>query len=428
MRTSRRSFLGKAASLSAFFIVPRHVLGGPGFLAPSDRISLGFIGTGKQSRSLLRSFLDTDEANIVAAAEVYRAKRQLFIDTAKKYFEGKTDRKYNEIQPYDDFREILSRKDIDAVVISTPDHWHAVHAVMAAEAGKDIYCEKPLSLTIREGRAMVNATRKYKRVFQTGSMQRSWPEFRQTAELIRNGYLGELKSVKVSVGGPPDPYRLTAEPVPDGLLWDSWLGPNQPVAFNHELAPPLSEDVFPRWRYYREFGGGGMTDWGAHMFDIVQWALDKDDSGPVRILPPDGKGNPNLTFVYENGLKVTHEHFGINNAIRFIGSEGQLDVQRRKLETTPASLKDKVIGPSEKHVYKSENHYKDFLAAIRNRTRPICDVEVGHRTASVCTLGNLAYELKRPLDWDPKKEKFKNDTEATARLGRELRPEWKIRL
>lgn len=428
MRTNRRTFLGKAASLSAFFIVPRHVLGGPGYLAPSDRITLGFIGTGKQSRSLLRSFLDTDEVNILAAAEVYKAKRQLFLDTAKKYFDGKTDRKYSEIQPYDDFREILSRKDIDAVVISTPDHWHAVHAVMAAEAGKDIYCEKPLSLTIKEGRAMVNATRKNKRVFQTGSMQRSWPEFRQTAELIRNGYLGELKSVKVSVGGPPEPYRLTAEPIPDGLLWESWLGPNQPVAFNHELAPPLSEDVFPRWRYYKEFGGGGMTDWGAHMFDIVQWALDKDDSGPVRIIPPDGKEHTHLTYVYDDKLKVTHEHFGINNAIRFIGSEGQLDVQRRKLETTPASLKDKVIGPSEKHVYKSENHYKDFLAAIRNRTKPICDVEVGHRTASVCTLGNIAYELKRPLDWDPKKEKFKNDAEATAMLGRELRPEWKIKL
>lgn len=171
-----------------------------------------------------------------------------------------------------------------------------------------------------------------------------------------------------------------------------------------------------------------MTDWGAHMFDIVQWALDKDDSGPVRIIPPDGKEHTHLTYVYDDKLKVTHEHFGINNAIRFIGSEGQLDVQRRKLETTPASLKDKVIGPSEKHVYKSENHYKDFLAAIRNRTKPICDVEVGHRTASVCTLGNIAYELKRPLDWDPKKEKFKNDAEATAMLGRELRPEWKIKL
>jgi predicted dehydrogenase len=323
---------------------------------------------------------------------------------------------------------LLNRKDIDAVVIATPDHWHAAMAVRAAEAGKDIYCEKPLSLTVREGRAMVNAARKHKKVFQTGSMQRSWPEFRQTAELIRNGYIGEVKSIKVNVGAPPIAYNLAEEKLPEGLDWGKWLGPNESVLFNSELAPPTSKDVFPNWRLYREFGGGMVTDWGAHMFDIVQWSLGMDDSGPVEVLAPDGKEIKFLTYKYENGITMTHEKWEWNNAIHFVGTEGEIKVQRKKIETTPISLKDKVIGETEKHVYKSENHYKDFLDAIRNRSKPICDVEVGHRTASVCNIGNIAYRLNRSLKWDPKKEIFTDDKEANALLGRTMNKEWGIKI
>jgi predicted dehydrogenase len=275
---------------------------------------------------------------------------------------------------------------------------------------------------------MVNAARKHKRVFQTGSMQRSWPEFRQTAELIRNGYIGEIKSIKVNVGPPPIPYTLSAEPIPAGLDWSGWLGPNSPVPFNSELAPPITKDVFPNWRLYKGFGGGMVTDWGAHMFDIVQWSLDMDDSGPVEVIAPDGKDYPNLTYKYANGITMTHEKWDWNNAIHFIGTEGELKVQRKKLETTPASLRDKVIGESEKHVYKSEDHYKDFLDAMRNRTKPICDVEIGHRTASVCNIGNIAYQLGRVLQWDPRKESFKNDKEANALLGRSMNKEWGIKI
>ncbi|WP_247232987.1 Gfo/Idh/MocA family protein [Telluribacter sp. SYSU D00476] len=430
---SRRDFVGKAAAAAAgFMIVPRFVLGGKkpdgsSYLPPSDMISLGFIGTGKQGRGLTTSFLSTGEARIVAISEVYKDKAQLTIDKIKEYHTKNPQAGiYSEIPVYNDFRELLARKDVDAVVIATPDHWHAAMAVRAAQAGKDIYCEKPLSLTVREGRAMVDAARKYNRVFQTGSMQRSWPEFRQTAELIRNGYIGDIKSIKVNVGTPPVPYTLSAEPIPQGLDWAAWLGPNQPVPFNSELAPPLSKDVFPNWRLYKEFGGGMVTDWGAHMFDIVQWALDKDNSGPVEILPPNGKDVQNLTFRYDNGITMTHEKWDWNNAIHFIGSEGDLKVQRRKLETTPASLKDKVIGENEKHVYKSENHYKDFFQAMRNRSKPVCDVEVGHRTASVCNIANIAYQLQRPLQWNPKKETFKNDKEANALLGRPMNSEWGI--
>ena len=237
-----------------------------------------------------------------------------------------------------------------------------------------------------------------------------------------------MKSIKVNVGPPPKSYDLPAEPIPEGLDWSAWLGPNQPVTFNSELAPPLSKDVFPNWRNYKEFGGGMVTDWGAHMFDIVQWALNKDDSGPVEVIAPDGKDHPFLTYKYDNGITMTHEKWDWSNAILFTGTEGEIRVQRKKLETTPASLQTKVIGESEKHVYKSENHYKDFLNAMRNRTKPVCDVEIGHRTASVCNIGNIAYQLKRPLQWNPKKEMFKNDKEANELLGRSMNNTWGIKL
>jgi predicted dehydrogenase len=420
-RNSRRQFLKHTAALAAFSIVPRFVLGGNGFVPPSDQLNLGFIGTGRQGNGLKNSFLNTGEIKVVACSDVYAAKSNAFIEGLKKYHVEKALADQPDCTVYSDFRELLASKRVDAVVIATPDHWHGTQAVMACEAGKDVYCEKPLALTIREGRAMVDAARKHKRIIQTGSMQRSWPEFRQAVELIRNGYLGDITTVKVSVGGPPVPYSLPTQNLPEGLNWDAWLGPNEFVGFNTDLAPPLTADFWPRWRLYKEFGGGGMTDWGAHMFDIVQWALDKDDTGPVEIIPPDGKDHPFLTYKYDNGITVTHENFGINNAVRFIGTKGTLDIQRRKLETSDPLLKDRLIQPNEKHVYFSDNHYRDWITAIRNRTMPICDVEVGHRTASVCTLGNIAYELKRPLKWNPVREKFRKDGKANDLLSRKLK-------
>ncbi len=432
---SRRDFMGNTAKvLTGFLILPRYVIGGKSksgilYTAPSDMINLGCIGTGKQGRGLATSFIRTGQTRITAISEVYKAKAQLTIDAIKStYTKNAALGTYSEIPVYNDFRELLARKDVDAVVIATPDHWHAAMAVRAAEAGKDIYCEKPLALTVKEGRAMANATRKHKRVFQTGSMQRSWNEFRQAVELVRNGYIGEIKNIKVNIGAPPKKYDLPAEPIPDGLDWEKWLGPNDPQNFNPELAPPLSKDVFPNWRLYKEFGGGMVTDWGAHMFDIAQWALDMDNSGPIEVTAPDGGEHPFLTYKYANGVIMTHEKWEWNNAVHFFGTEGEIKIARGKLETTPASLKDKVIGETEKHVYKSTDHYKDFLDAMRTRNKPICDVEVGHRTSSVCNIGNIAYELKRKLQWDPKKEVFKNDAEANALLGRPMLNEWKIKL
>jgi Predicted dehydrogenases and related proteins len=259
---SRRYFIKQSATaLAGFIIVPRFVLGGyrpdgSKYIPPSDMISLGFIGCGKQGPLLANSFISTNEIRVVAISEVYKDKAQRMLQKINTSEEKNKQSVNNNIPVYNDFRELLSRKDIDAVIIATPDHWHAAVAVRAAEAGKDIYCEKPLSLTVKEGRAMVNATRKYNRVFQTGNMQRSWEEFRHAVEMVRNGFIGEIKNIKVNVGPPPIPYNLPGEPVPAGLDWTKWLGPNEYKPFNTELAPPLTNDVYPNWRKYKEFGGG----------------------------------------------------------------------------------------------------------------------------------------------------------------------------
>ena len=422
----RRDFLKAGAVLSTFMIVPRRVLGGPGFVAPSDKITLGFIGCGKQSGGLRGNFLNND-AQIVAASDAYRDKLNTFEGAAEKWYADQADKaSYKGVEGYEDFRELLARQDIDAVVIALPDHWHAAAAVKAAEAGKDIYCEKPLSLTVQEGRAMVDATRKHNRVFQTGSMQRSWPEFRQAAQLVQSGAIGEVKRVVVGVGGPPRPWDLQAEPTPEGLNWNAWMGPNTiDRPYNNQLAPTLDAKFWPAWRWIDEFGGGGMTDWGAHMFDIAQWGLGMDDSGPVEVIVS-GKGQDDgLVYKYANGVEMQHDSKN-GNYCQFIGSEGDVWVTRRKIKTTPESLADKPFAKDDYKVYVSENHYKDFLDAIKSRTKPICDVEVGHRTATVCNIGNIAYRLGRPLKWDPKKEKFDNDKEANDLLKRPMKKEWKV--
>jgi predicted dehydrogenase len=271
---------------------------------------------------------------------------------------------------------------------------------------------------------MVKAVRKNNRVLQTGSMQRSWPEFHRTAELIRNGYLGNIKEIFVNVGNPPKDIDFEAQPLPDHLNWDLWLGPNvDKTPYNELLAPTLEKDFWALWREYKPFGGGYITDWGAHMFDIVQWSLGMDNSGPVKVSAPLAKNMSGdirgLKYTYESGITVTHKDFGRNNAIRFMGSEGTLDVQRKKLEE-PKNLKDVVIKASEIRLKHPENHYIDFVNSMRTRELPICDVEIGHRTSSMCNIGNIAYELGAELEWNPEKEQFKNNKTANALLGRKM--------
>ncbi|HTM99770.1 MAG TPA: Gfo/Idh/MocA family oxidoreductase [Pedobacter sp.] len=424
---SRRNFIKSAGILTAFTIIPRHVMGGVGYLAPSDQVSLGFIGVGRQGVGLKNSFIGLEKARIVAASDVYGRKLKSFARQANEYYAKKNNTSVqNSCQEYADFREILERKDIDAVVMALPDHWHAAAAVRAAAAGKDIYCEKPLSLSIAEGRAMVDAAKKYKRVFQTGCMQRSWAEFRQTANIMRNGLLGDIKSIKVSVGPPPVPYNLPKQEVPADLDWNMWLGPNEYIDYNSRIAPNFDEQpAWADWRLYKGIGGGMVTDWGAHMFDIVQWGLDMDKSGPIAFNPP-SNDNKYLNFTYANGIQVSHENFGIGNAIQIIGTKGKLEVQRGKLVTDPVSLQDYKFGDNDKQVYLSKNHYQDFLDAVQTRGNTVAPVETGHRTATVCNLANIAYELKRPLKWNPEKEKFINDKEADKLIGRQLKKEWKV--
>jgi predicted dehydrogenase len=422
---SRRQFIKRAvgtttAAVAFPYLVPRSVLGGA---APSERITLGFIGTGKQSKHLMKSFLNSPGTHVLAGCDVDKLKLARGKKIVEDFYAGKNGGSYKGYDTYHDFRDLLARDDIDAVVIATPDHWHAITVIRSAQAGKDIYCEKPLSQTIVEARAMVNAVRRYGRVFQTGSMQRSNWRFRQGCELVRNGYIGELKHVTVGVGGPAANPPLAAQPVPDYLDWDMWLGPAQWRPYNEELSPHLSWDGFPHWRNNSRFGGGGMTDWGAHHFDIAQWGMGMDESGPVEIIPPNGKDVKVLTYKYASGVTMTRDKA---NGILFTGTKGKVETNRSHFQTWPDSLKDQKIGTNEIHLYESRNHYVDWLDAIRKRSKPICDIETGCRSVTVCHLGNIAYKLGRPLKWDPEHEVFVGDEDANRLLSRPMRSPWHL--
>ncbi|MBU6399253.1 MAG: Gfo/Idh/MocA family oxidoreductase [Verrucomicrobia bacterium] len=421
----RRTFLQTAATLTlgAPLVLPSRVWGAdPG---PNSRITLGSIGVGTQGRGLLDGFLRHRVTQVVAVSDVDATRREHSQKTVEDYYRavGQTD--YKGCAAYPDFRDLIGRKDIDAVVIAVPDHWHALVAVAAADAGKDIYCEKPLSLTIHEGRQMVNAARRNNRVFQTGSMQRSSSEFRKACELVRNGRIGKINTVTVGVGGPSRWCDLPTEAMEPGLDWNFWLGPAPMRGYNSILSPRGVHKHFPLWRNYREYSGGGMTDWGAHHFDIAQWGLGMDDSGPVEIIPPqDPKATSGVRYFYANGVEMIHD--SSKGGVTFAGADGTVFVDRGKFKATPESVAAQPIGPNEIHLYKSNNHLTNFLDCVRSRQRPICDVEIGCRSVTVCHLGNLAYWYHRRLKWDPAKEQFIGDAEANTWLDRPKRAPWHL--
>ena len=371
----------------------------------------------------MRSFLNSPGTHVLAACDVDKLKLARGQKIVEDHYAEKSGGTYKGCDTYGDFHELLARDSIDAVVVSTPDHWHAIMVIQSAMAGKDIYCEKPLSQTIAEARAMVDAVRRYGRVFQTGSMQRSDWHFRLGCELVLNGYIGQLQHVTVGVGGPPQDRPLPAEPVPDYLDWDMWLGPALWRPYNSELSPHLSWDGFPNWRNHSSFGGGGMTDWGAHHFDIAQWGMGMDESGPVEIIPPDGGDYKVLTYKYASGVTMTRDRA---NGVLFTGTKGEVEVNRGHIRTVPEELKDQQIGPDEIHLYESRNHYVDWLDAIRKRSRPICDIETGCRSVTVCHLGNIAYKLGRPFKWDPEREELVGDAGASRLLSRPMRSPWHL--
>ena len=419
---NRRQFLKAAAagSLSLTAVLSRAA----GQKGPNDRITLGVIGTGTQGRGLLHNFLGQPGTQVVAVCDVDTTRREHARRTVEEFYTAKASKEFKGCAEYKQFGELIGRSDIDAVVIATPDHWHAYMAIAACNAGKDIYCEKPLSLTIHEARAMVQAARKNQRVFQTGSMQRSSSEFRKACELVRNGRIGKVKQVIVDVGGPSRPCDLPEETIEPGLDWDLWLGPAPIRPYNSVLSPRGVHKHFPDWRNYREYSGGMMTDWGAHHFDIAQWGLGMDESGPVEIIPPaDPQATRGVRYLYANGVEMIH---GDSGGVLFVGTDGKILVNRGKFEATPASIAETPLTDKDIRLYNSYNHGKDFLDCVRSRKKPICDVEIGCRSVTVCHLGNLAYWNHRTLKWDPAKERFVGDDEANGWLDRPKRGMWKV--
>ena len=424
---NRRQFLKTTATLAvaAPTILPSAVWGAA--TGPNDRLTLGFIGMGKQNSGLLGGFIRNKGTQVVAVCEVDTTRREAAKKRVEDFYAAQTDKgSFKGCEAYKDFRELIARKDIDAVVIATPDHWHALNVIAAADAGKDIYCEKPLSLTIAEARAMVNAVRRNKRIFQTGSMQRSSREFLKACELVRNGRIGKVKTVIVGVGGPSKWCDLPEEAMEPGLDWDFWLGPAPVRPYNSVLSPRGVHDHFPNWRSYREYSGGAMTDWGAHHFDIAQWGLGMDDSGPVEIIPPgDPSAGTGVRYLYANGVEMIHDSSN-SDGVTFIGTDGKIFVNRGKFRTEPESIGQEPLGDKAIRLYASSNHGQDWLNCVRSRKLPICDVEIGCRSVTVCHLGNLAYWNHRRLTWDPKKERFIGDKEANTWLDRAKRAPWKL--
>ena len=395
--------------------------------SPNDVIRLGIIGLGQQAMNLMDGFNKIPGIEIVAGADVYGIKRERF-EMRLKDFYSKANRKV-EVKTYSDYREILNRKDIDAVVIATPDHWHAIITLDACKAGKDIYLEKPITFTIKESLLVAEAVRKNNVIFAVGSQQRSDSNYQHTIKMVRENALGDLKTINAYVGPPPAPYDLPVEEVPADLDWKQWIGPNPFVTYNSKLNPPISldpvqnETFWAAWRYYKETGGGFTCDWGAHNFDIGQWALNMDNGGPVKVIPAGFEDTKYLSYVYENGVVMTNETYdeGQTRGVKFWGTTGWIEVSRGKIAASDPSLlpvKDK--DDNKGLIYESGiEHLVNFVECLRSRKDPIAPVEAGQRTVTVCILGNIAHELQRPLNWDPIKQSFVNDPEAEKFMHRE---------
>lgn len=432
---SRRRFLGTAAIGVAGITMFSSVVAACTSKAVNTDIKLGFIGMGRQSMFLLNGFMQIPGISVVAGCDVYGVKRQRFEKRVKAFYEKAG--KQVELKTYEKYQDILAREDIDAVVIAVPDHSHAMIAIAACKAGKDVYLEKPMTLTIKEGQELRRVVRETKRVLAVGSQQRSDPNFQHAVKLVQDGALGQIEKVHAYVGAPPTPYNLPEEPIPADLNWDLWLA-NLPmnIHFNHELNPPISidpekdEELWGAWRWYKEMGGGFTTDWGAHMFDIAQWGLGMDRNGPVEISPI-GDGTLYMQFVYANGVLLTSEPFdeGKTKGVKFIGKDGWIEVSRGHFKASddkflPTAKSEADSGPYETKI----PHQLDFVQAVKDRRDPVVPVEIGHSSCTVCTLGNIACELKRTIKWDPKTETFVDDVDgaATKMLHYQYRDGWSL--
>ena len=446
---TRRDFLklsmGAAAAIGFPTIVPSSVFGQN---APSNRINVGAIGVGRISRAHdLPGIWQFDQARIMAVCDL-DAKR---VEEAKTLLNGvyakKTGKPYDGVTGYHNYHELLANKDIDAVVISTPDHQHAILAVDAVHARKDVYLQKPASLTIAEGRAMSNAVMASGQILQVGSQQRSWKQFHRACELVRNGRIGEIKHVEIGLPGDPGGPDAPAMPIPSNLNYDGWLGSTPEAYYTEMRVHPQDGFSRPGWLRCEQFGAGMITGWGAHHVDTAHWGMNTEYTGPVEVwgmaeFPTHGLWDVHGKFlthaIYANG--VTMDISGdFPNGIKFYGSEGWIFVTRDEMVTPtdagggkPAAapqplvasnpkILDSVIGPDEVHLYQSNDQHGNWLDCIKSRKAPIAPAEIGHRACSTCLIHHIAMKTKRRLYWDPVKEHFKNDDDANCMLSRPQR-------
>ena len=433
-RESRRDFLKRglaaAAGTVAFpYILPASALGQDGAVAPSNRLTMGCIGMGNQGTSNMTGFLAFKEFQVVAVCDVDRSHRLDAQQLVNRAYESEGCAEYN------DFRELLSRDDLDCVSIAVPDHWHAIPAIEAAKRGLDIYAEKPLALTVAQGRAMERAVARYGIVWQTGSWQRSQEHFRHACELVRNGRIGAVHTVEVGLPTGPVCDPQPEMPVPDGFDYDFWLGPAPE-------APYTEQRCHWNFRWILDYSGGQLTDWAAHHCDIANWGMGTEYTGPVEVegkgeYPRDGLWNAATSYSFScryaaGASPVAPDGFTmqVSNSLaggaKFIGTEGWISVDRGHLTTSPESLKDSVIGPNEIHLYESANHARNFLDCIRTRAQTITPVEVAQRAISIAHLGNIAMQLDRKITWDPATESISGDPDATRLLDRAMRGPWRL--
>ncbi len=429
-RFSRRELLKRSSAVAVAAAAPgmlaSRVLGAPARLGANEQIGLGIIGPGRQGGGLLPQALKL--GRLVAAADVNLPRAQSCADK-------------HQAKAFQDYRKLLDLKEVDAVIVATPDHWRALCCIHAAQAGKDIYAEKCLTLTIAEGRVLVNAVRKYNRIFQTGSQQRSMAANRLGCELIRNGRIGKVHTVIGANYPSPWECQLPAQPIPAGLDWDAWCGPVDPLAFNNDLYAPRAN---PGWLSFRPFGGGEMTGWGSHGLDQVQWALGMDDSGPVEVWVegekfdpptftqsgPRGEGDarckrPMIFYRYADGTVVKLDN-GPGGGAVFIGEKGKIIIDRARVSSDPPEIAAEPIKDGDRRLYQSDDHMANWFDCMRSRKLCVADVEIGHRSATVCHLGNIARWLNRKLKWDPAKETFLGDSEANTYLDRPRRKGYEL--
>lgn len=422
---SRRKFLGYSAlGLAGLTILPSWAINGVR-IAPSDRVVLGFVGLGQQGCSDFQSFSTCPGVQVAACCDVDSMKRERF----KRRIEAwqKSQGMPVRCDMYEFYEDLLERKDIDAIEIATPDHWHALVAIHSCQTGKDVYCQKPLAYTITEGLAVARAVRDNNRVFQIGSQQRSSEEFQKAIELVRGGAIGHIEKIYARVGEPPKPLDLPEMPVPDNLNFNQWMGPlNDPkIHYHPDLCPPISldpeknEQLWGAWRWYQETGNGYTADWGAHMFDIAQAAIGMDGSGPVEFIPKGYNGTKYATMKYANGIVMTEQPYREDDAnaqgIQFIGDKGWLKVARGYIECSNPSLLKKSEKKIDKGQYEvSSPHMQNFIDCVRSRENPIAPVEVGCSTNTLCCLANIARELGCPVKWNPATLSFEGDKEAAA--------------